>query len=85
MNITHVWKRAGGAGGRDISWNDILIRESSDHYHAQANKYLSSHRLSAFRECPLLYRRWQLGEVVDEDRPIDPSRQKRLESCCLFT
>lgn len=69
MNITQVWKRSSGAGGRDISWNDILIREPSDVYHAQANKYLSSHRLSAFRECPLLYRRWQLGEVVDEDRP----------------
>ncbi|MFM7097607.1 MAG: hypothetical protein ACKO16_09350 [Gemmataceae bacterium] len=69
MNITQVWKRSSGAGGRDISWNDILIREPSDVYHAQANKYLSSHRLSAFRECPLLYRSWQLGEVVDEDRP----------------
>ena len=30
MNITQVWKRSSGAGGRDISWNDILIREPSD-------------------------------------------------------
>jgi hypothetical protein len=69
MNITQVWKRTTGAGGSDISWNDVLIREPSEVYHAQARDYLSSHRLSAFRECPLLYRKWQLGEIVDEDRP----------------
>ena len=25
--------------------------------------------MAAFRECPLLYRKWQLGEINDEDRP----------------
>ncbi len=69
MNITQVWKRQPGAGGSDICWNDMLIREPSETYHAQARDYLSSHRLAAFRECPLLYRKWQLGEIVDEDRP----------------
>jgi hypothetical protein len=69
MNITQVWKRASGAGGSGISWDELLIRESSEVYHAQARDYLSSHRLSAFRECPLLYRKWQLGEMQSEDRP----------------
>jgi hypothetical protein len=69
MNITKVGKRATGAGGNGISWDDLLIRESSEVYHGQAGEYLSSHRLSALRECPLLYRKWQLGEIQSEDRP----------------
>ena len=69
MNITQVWKRATGAGGDGVVWADVLMREPNDDYHAQAGKYLSSHRLSAFRECPLLFRKWQLGEIKDEDRP----------------
>jgi len=47
----------------------FLIHEPSDVYHAQRDKYLSSHMLSDFRKCPLLYRRKQLGLIKDEDRP----------------
>ena len=68
MNINKVWKQQPEAGG-DISWNSVLTHESSETYHAQAGEYLSSHRLAAFRECPRLYRKWQLGEMNDEDRP----------------
>ena len=69
MNITQVWKRTTGAGGSDIAWSDVLLREPPELYHARASEYLSSHRLSAFRDCPLLYRKWQLGEIANEDRP----------------
>ncbi|MFO0915326.1 MAG: PD-(D/E)XK nuclease-like domain-containing protein [Pirellulales bacterium] len=68
MNITQVWKQAPGTGG-DVDWSQILLREPADVYHGQSGRYLSSHRLAAFRECPMLYRKWQLGQIVDEDRP----------------
>ncbi|MFO0911488.1 MAG: PD-(D/E)XK nuclease-like domain-containing protein [Pirellulales bacterium] len=68
MNITQVWKQAPGTGG-DVDWSSVLLREPADVYHAQSGRYLSSHRLAAFRECPMLYRKWQLGQIVDEDRP----------------
>jgi len=38
-------------------------------YHAQANKYLSSHQLAAFRTCPLLYHKKREGLIPDVDRP----------------
>lgn len=47
----------------------FLINEPPDVYHAQRDKFLSSHLLSDFRKCPLLYRKKQLGLVKDEDRP----------------
>jgi hypothetical protein len=48
---------------------EILIREPADVYHAQANKFLSSHQLADFRKCPQLYYQKKLGIVRDEDRP----------------
>lgn len=47
----------------------FLINEPPDVYHAQRDKYLSSHMLADFRRIPLLYRRKQLGLIKDEDRP----------------
>ena len=52
------------------SWDlGILIREPAEVYHAQADKYLSSHQLAEFRRNPALYHKKQLGLIKDEDRP----------------
>ena len=48
---------------------DFLIREPADTYHAKSREFLSSHALADFRRCPLLYRKKQLGQIEDEDRP----------------
>jgi len=48
---------------------DCLIHEPAEVYHAQAEDYLTSHRLADFRRCPLLYRKKQLGLIADEDGP----------------
>ncbi len=46
---------------------NILNSEPADEYHAQAGKYLSSHQLIDFMNCPWLYRKKQLGLVQDND------------------
>jgi hypothetical protein len=46
-----------------------VIQEPAEKYHAKAKEYLSSHALSDFRRCPLLYHKKKLGLVEDEDRP----------------
>lgn len=48
---------------------DFLRREPAEYYHAMSRDHLSSHLLADFRDNPLLFRRKQLGLVVDEDRP----------------
>lgn len=62
MNMPEVFKR------RAWSVQD-LICEPADVYHAQAGKYLSSHRLAEFRRNPLLFHKKELGLVLDQDRP----------------
>ena len=62
MNLPEVFKR------RAWSVQD-LICEPADVYHAQADKYLSSHRLAEFRRNPLLFHKKELGLVQDQDRP----------------
>jgi hypothetical protein len=62
MNLPEVFKR------RAWSVQD-LICEPADVYHAQAGKYLSSHRLAEFRRNPLLFHKKELGLVQDQDRP----------------
>ena len=62
MNLPGVFKR------RAWSVQD-LICEPADVYHAQAGKYLSSHRLTEFRRNPLLFHKKELGLVQDQDRP----------------
>ncbi len=53
-----------------MTWaTDILIREPAEVYHAQAANYLSSHRLAEFRRNPPLFRKRELGLVLEEDRP----------------
>ncbi len=55
---------------RPRPWStDVLIREPAEVYHAQRDKYLSSHQLAEFRRNPPLYRKKVLGLVKDEDRP----------------
>ena len=49
--------------------SQILIREPAEAYHAQAGKYLSSHLLATFRECPLTYQWMVSGRMPDRDRP----------------
>lgn len=48
---------------------DVLSVEPADVYHAKANEYLSSHQLLDFMFCPWLYRKKQLGLIVDQDTP----------------
>ena len=47
----------------------VLSVEPADEYHAKAGKYLSSHQLLDFMACPWLYRKKQLGLIVDTDSP----------------
>lgn len=69
MRIPEAWARRPGAGGNGKSILAHVCHEPADVYHARAGEYLTSHRLAAFRECPLLYHRQQTGEIEDEDRP----------------
>ena len=48
----------------------FLIREPAEVYHARGADFLSSHALAVFRRCPLLFRKKELGVVVDRDRAI---------------
>ncbi|MBN1341565.1 MAG: AAA family ATPase [Phycisphaerae bacterium] len=47
----------------------VLMTEPADEYHAKAGKFLSSHQLIDFINCPWLYRKKQLGLLPDEDTP----------------
>ncbi len=47
----------------------VLIHEPDEVYHAQSNKYLSSHPLADFRKCPQLFFKRRLGLLPDDDRP----------------
>ena len=47
----------------------FLIREPEADYHAARKTNLTASALRDFRRCPLLYRKKQTGEIVDEDRP----------------
>lgn len=44
-----------------------LHSEPADHYHAQRDQYLSSHRLGEFRHCPMLFREKECGRIADKD------------------
>ena len=46
---------------------DVLGTEPADEYHAQASRYLSSHQLIDFMNCPWLYRKKQLGLMQREE------------------
>lgn len=48
---------------------DVLLREPADVYHAQAARFLTSHKLADFRRNPLLFHKKELGLVKEEDRP----------------
>jgi hypothetical protein len=45
----------------------FLLREPADVYHAKSGELLTSHTLSDFRRCPLLYRKKELGLVPERD------------------
>ncbi|HOJ76373.1 MAG TPA: PD-(D/E)XK nuclease-like domain-containing protein [Phycisphaerae bacterium] len=47
----------------------VLSAEPAEEYHAKAGEYLSSHHLLDFMACPWLYRKKQLGLIVDTDSP----------------
>jgi hypothetical protein len=69
MNQPLAWKRAKNGDSGRLDSLDFLIREPAEVYHARSKEYLTSHGLADFRENPLLYRKRQLGLVVEEDRP----------------
>jgi hypothetical protein len=69
MSIAQARIRQPGAGGSLDCYRDLLLDEPAETYHTRAKDYLSSHQLALFRECPLHYRKWTLGEITREDRP----------------
>ncbi|MBI2930974.1 MAG: PD-(D/E)XK nuclease-like domain-containing protein [Planctomycetes bacterium] len=69
MTLPSVFRKRRGDGTALVDDLSFLIRESADVYHAQADKFLSSHQLAEFRHNPLLFHKKQAGLVKDEDRP----------------
>ena len=46
---------------------NILESEPADHYHAQADRYLSSHQLLDFIKCPWLHRKKTIGLIEESE------------------
>jgi hypothetical protein len=70
MTLASPWARQNGCcGAPALGRLDFLLREPAEVYHAKSKEHLTSHALADFRDSPLLYRKKQLGLVVDEDRP----------------
>jgi hypothetical protein len=69
MNQPAAWKRGKSADPGLLGHLDFLLREPAEVYHARSKEHVTSHGLADFRENPLLYRKRQLGLVVEEDRP----------------
>jgi hypothetical protein len=70
MTLASPWARRNGCSGAPaLGRLDFLLREPAEVYHAKSKEHLTSHALADFRENPLLYRKRQLGLVVEEDRP----------------
>ena len=46
-----------------------LLSETTAQYQASCKTHLTSHALAEFCRCPALYRKKQLGLIVEEDRP----------------
>jgi len=69
MTLPPIFRRRRSDNGGLLGDLAFLIRESADVYHAQAARFLSSHRLAEFRRDPLLFRKKELGLVKEEDRP----------------
>jgi len=53
----------------DATSTGSILHEPAEVYHAQADRYLSSHQLADFRRCPLLYQKKKSGLIGDQDRP----------------
>lgn len=47
----------------------LQIRESEYHKATRDGEYMSSHRLTIFRKCPALFRKYETGEIQDADTP----------------
>jgi hypothetical protein len=69
MTLASPWVRRNGSGAPALGRLDFLLREPAEVYHAKSKEHLTSHALADFRENPLLYRKRQLGLVVEDDRP----------------
>ena len=70
MTLASPWARRNGCSGAPaLGRLDFLLREAAEVYHAKSKEHLTSHALADFRESPLLYRKRQLGLVLEEDRP----------------
>ena len=66
----------------------FVVRESMSVYRKKAKENLSSHALADFRSDPLLFRKKELGLVVEEDRPAfrigRAAHTLVLEGCDVF-
>lgn len=69
MSLPSVFQRRSGAPSTSPLCFDQLLVEPAEHYHAQRDRYLSSHRLAEFRRCPLLFHKQECGLIADEERP----------------
>lgn len=69
MNQSLAWKRSKDGNSGRLDPLAFLIREPAEVYHARSKEHLTSHALADFRENPLLYRKRQLGLIIEEDRP----------------
>jgi len=68
MTLPPIFRRRRSDSEGLLSDLSFLIRESAKVYHAQAARFLSSHRLAEFRRNPPLFRKKELGLVKEEDR-----------------
>ena len=69
MTIPTVFRKRRNEGGALIDELGFLLRETPEIYHAQSERFLSSHKLADFRRNIPLFRKKELGLVKEEDRP----------------
>lgn len=65
----HTLPNSGQEGVRRAGLNGLsfLVREPAEVYHAKSRDFLTAHALNEFRRCPLLYRKKELGLVLERD------------------
>ncbi|MFA6716498.1 MAG: hypothetical protein WCS27_14045 [Victivallaceae bacterium] len=44
---------------------DYIIIEPAEEYHAKRDRFLSSHALADFRNCPELFHKKETGDIAD--------------------
>lgn len=69
MTIPDIFRKRRTESGLILDDLGFLVREAAEVYHAQATRFLSSHKLADFRRNVPLFRKKELGLVKEEDRP----------------